>query len=180
MLNQLSDAEYRITYTFTSMTAGEEFTGALTWIRADDGRERFDTSSEQGEEQFQLVVITDPAAGQVTCFDVGGFANCFQGDDGPFADLPNPTEIIFQNVLDPDRVDGVRVTASRQILGVDTTCYEVIVDESTSEACFGEGNLLFAANWTGPSGDGGRLEATEVSTEVQDGDFEPTAPIADS
>lgn len=177
VLERLDDAEYRISYAFTTEAGGLEFTGGLTWIRAADGRERFETSSEQGDQQFLLVVITDAAGEQITCFDVGGIDGCFRGDDGAFAELPNPTEIIFQNVLDPERIDGVRETTSREVLGMETTCYEVDAGGGTSEACIGEGNLLLSASWTGPNGDGGGFEASEFSTDVSDEDFEPIAPI---
>lgn len=177
VLERLDDAEYRISYAFTTEASGQSFTGALTWIRAADGRERFETSSEQGGERFLLVVITEADGEQVTCFDVGGFESCFRGEDGPFAELPNPTEIIFQNVIEPDRIDGVRETESRTILGMETTCYEVDAGGGTSEACIGEGNLLLSASWRAPNGDGGGFEASEFSTTVSDEDFEPIAPI---
>ena len=179
VLDRLGASEYRIDYGFTTRSGGQEFAGVLTWIRAADGRERFETSSEQGGESFLLVVITEANGDQVTCFDVGGFESCFRGDDGAFADLPNPTEIIFQNVLDPERIDGVRETETRQILGVETTCYEVDAGGGTSEACIAEGNLLLSASWTAANGDGGGFEASEFTTSVTDEDFEPIAPIAE-
>jgi len=179
VLAGFSTAQFRISYTFTTRSADQEFVGALTWVRAADGRERFETSSQQGDEAFELVVITDAAGEQVTCFAVSGFDSCFAGDDGPFGEIPNPTEIVFQNVLDPLRIDGVRATATRTILGRDAVCTEVDTDEGTSEACIAEGNLLLMASWTAPNGDGGSLEATELSTEVSDADFAPTGPISD-
>jgi hypothetical protein len=177
ILERIAGSEYRIAYTFTSRAGGEEFTGELIWVRAADGRERFETSSDQAGEEFQLVVITGADGAQVTCFDVGGFQNCFSGDDGPFADIPNPTQIIFENVLDPDSIDGVRETASRRILGIDTTCYEVDAGGGTSEACIAEGDFLLYASWTAANGDGGGFEASEFSTDVSDDDFEPLTTV---
>jgi len=178
VLGRLNEAVYRIDYAFTTRTGGQEFAGGLTWIRAADGRERFETSSEQAGDAFRLVVITDADGGRVTCFDVGGFSSCFRGDDGPLAEIPNPTQILFQNVLDPDRIDSVRETATRQILGLDVTCYEVDAGGGSSEACIADGNLLLSASWTAPNGDGGGFEASEFGTDITDEDFEPIAPIA--
>lgn len=175
----LDGTNYNISYDFTTQASGVEFSGALTWIRAADGRERFETSSEQGGEAFSLVVIRDAAGEQVTCFNVGGFESCFEGDDGAFADLPNPTEIVFQNVLAPGQVTDVRATSSREILGLTTTCYAISASGGTSEACIAEGNLLLAASWSAPSGDTGGVEATAFSTSVADEDFEPTVPVGD-
>lgn len=177
VLSRLGDSEFRITYTFTSTVGGQEFTGELTWIRAKDGRQRFETSTEQADQAVTLTLIDDAAGGRISCFEVGGLASCFGGEDGPSSEIPNPTEAIFDNVLDPDRISGVRETETREIAGIEATCYEVDAGEGTSEACIGEGNFLLSASWTAPSGDGGGFEASEFSTDVNDEDFEPAGPI---
>jgi hypothetical protein len=177
VLDGLSSAEYRINYVFTTRVGDQDLEGTLIWARAADGRERFETGSQQGDEDFTLVVITDAGGEQVTCFAVSGFDSCFTGDSGPFAEIPNPTEIVFQNVLDPAQIDAVRDAGTRTILGMDTTCYEVEMEAGTTEACIAEGDLLLAASWTGPNGDGGSLEATEFSTSTSEADFERTGPI---
>ncbi len=177
VLSRLGESEYRITYTFTTTAGGEEFIGELTWVRAEDGRERSETTSEQGGQAFTLILIRDQAGKRVTCFEVSGFVSCFEGEEGPLGEIPNPTEIIFDNVLDADRIDGVRETGTREIAGFEATCYEIDAGSGASEACVGEGNILLSATWTAPNGDGGGFEASEFSTEVTDEDFEPAGPI---
>lgn len=177
LLRLRDGAQYHVSYEFTTTAVGQEFTGVLTWIRATDGRERFETSSEQAGEAFTLILIRDAAGDLLTCFEVGGFTSCFAGEDGLVGDVPNPTQVILDNVLDPDGVTDARRTSMREIAGIEATCYEVNAGDGTSEACIGEGGVVLSASWTGPNGDGGGFEASEFSTDVSDEDFEPAGPI---
>ena len=177
LLRQRDNEQYRIRYEFTTRAAGQEFAGALTWIRAADGRERFETSSEQAGEAFTLILIRDAAGELLTCFEVGGFASCFEGEDGLAGEIPNPTQVIFDHVLDPAGITDARRTSTREIAEIEATCYEVDAGDGTSEACIGEGGVVLSANWTASNGDGGGFEASEFSTDVSDEDFEPAGPI---
>jgi hypothetical protein len=92
-------------------------------------------------------------------------------------DVPNPTQVIFDHVLDPNGIAEARRTSTREIAGIEATCYEVGAGDGRSEACIGEGGVVLSVSWTGPNGDGGCFEASEFSTDVSDEDFEPAGPI---
>ena len=172
ILGALDRAEYTIRYELVSTFDGQRLIGELRWVRAADGRERFETSGEQGGQQFRLIVITDAAGVETTCFNFGGFMECLDSNSSPVGDIPNPAEIIFSNIRDPERIAGVTHVESRTILGVEAECYRFTEGGVTSEACVDPENLLLYAEYADANGDGGSMEALELSASADDSEFE--------
>lgn len=162
-----SQIEYRVSTT----VGGEEFADNLIWTRATDGRERLETTSEQADESFSLVMIRDATGEQTTCFDVSGFQDCVAGSDGPFGEIEDPHALTFRNALDSGQAT-VGDTSTEQILGVSSICYELTSERTTASICIGEGHLLLSAEWSDESGDGGGLVAVALTTELASDAFD--------
>ena len=62
LLQRFQEREFRVTYDITTTTAGEEFTGRMTWYRALDGRARFDFDVTQAGQSFEVITIATEEA----------------------------------------------------------------------------------------------------------------------
>ncbi len=163
-----SQIEYRVTTT----VGGEEFADTLIWARAADGRERLETTSEQAEESFSLVMVRDAAGEQLTCLSVSGFRDCVAGDEGPFGEIEDPHALALKNGLASADATLGR-TSTEQILGIASTCYELTSEGAMATVCIGEGDLLLSAEWSSEGGDGGGLVAVAVTSELASDAFDP-------
>ena len=171
----------KVTYEFTSEADGEAI--KVEWVlvqRPPDSRFEF-ASTEEGEE-FRTIIIN--AGGEsYLCTSAGGFETCLATDIGETEAQTAVLDPLF-NVPeglaaagDVDLLD----TSERSIAGLDATCFTVSSDISglgEGEVCFSEDGLLLFLR-SGTNGDGVTFEATSVSTDVTDADFEPPFDVVD-
>ncbi len=164
----------KVTYEFTSEADGEAI--KVEWVlvqRPPDSRFEF-ASTEEGEE-FRTIIIN--AGGEYyLSTSAGGLDTCFATDiaeaqTAPLAPLFDVPQDLAAATAGVDLIDR----SERSIAGLDATCFTVSSDISglgEGEVCFsGDGLLLFLRS--GTNGDSVTFEATSVSTDVTDEDFEP-------
>jgi hypothetical protein len=174
----------KITYRIMSEAAGETMEGEWVLVqRPPDSR--IEIAGEQGGEEFRTIIIN--AGGKTyLCADAGGEQSCLTTDIeatetqtallDPLFDIP---EELAEDAEDVDLIDK----SERQIAGIDATCFTVSgalsgLGEGEGEVCFSDdGLLLYLGGETG--GETFIFEATEVSTDVTDDDFEPPYDVVD-
>ena len=166
----------KVTYQFTSEADGEAIKGEWVLVqRPPDSRFEF-ASTEEGEE-FRTIIIN--AGGEsYLCTSAGGLETCFATDIGetetqtaPLAPLFDVPQDLAAATAGVDLIDR----SERSIAGLDATCFTVSSDISglgEGEVCFSEDGLLLFLR-SGTNGDSVTFEATSVSTDVTDEDFEP-------
>jgi hypothetical protein len=172
----------KVTYRITSEAAGETFEGEWVLVqRPPDSR--IEIAGEEGGEEFRTIIIS--AGGKYyLCTSGAGEETCLateaeQAEAGTAA--LDPLFAIPQELAqDAEDVDLVG-TSQRSIAGVDATCFTVSgalagVGEGEGEVCFSDdGLLLYLGGET--AGETFIFEATSVSTDVTDADFEPPYEI---
>ncbi len=188
LADRFGDQEFKIEFNYSSSTGGvvdDEGTMTLYWKPPDGWR--MDIGSDSGD----ATMITQGGTSYICSAD-GGEAQCFESpvasDSGvPFLSLftdPNALTAQIDSTISGGDVDVNR--SSRNIAGVDATCYEYsgTIDGEAGEAeyCFGDNGMLLAL--VGAESDAGStsafsLEATNVSTSVSSSDLEPPYPILD-
>ena len=170
-----------MTYKFTSDAGGEVVKGEWVMVRRPPDT-RFEISVVQGGGQFRTITIVSEES--YICFSSGGQESCLASSAeeaeagaeafGFFFDIPRE---LAEGAADVDLIDR----SERSIAGLDATCFTVRSDISglgEGEVCFSEdGLLLFLHSET--NGDGVTFEATSVSTDVTDADFEPPFGVID-
>ncbi len=166
----------RVTYDVTSEADGETF--EVEWVvvrRPPDSRVEF--SSTGGAEATRVIIIS--ASGNTyLCTSAGGEEICLitgteavEGQTVPLSALFDLPQQIAEDVSAVVIVDR----SEREIAGLDATCFEVdseLAGLGKGEVCFSdEGLLLFLEGEV--DGASSTFEATSVSTDVTDADFEP-------
>ena len=173
----LESGSYRVVYQFTASAAGQDFDGTLTWVRADDGRARFETTAIQAGETVTLIVIADAEGGELLCMDLAGAGNCFDPETSPIVgSTPNPALLILEGIADKTRLSDVTRSGSETILGIAANCFRYEGADGATEACIGAQGFLLRAEWSA-AGQSARLEAIKFSDDVSDEDFETPYPI---
>ncbi|MBI4259623.1 MAG: hypothetical protein HY658_03560 [Actinobacteria bacterium] len=180
-----AETDARVAYDVTTSgpDAGAPGRFVLYWSPPD--RWRMDILSE-GET---AILIGSPQ-GTFLCGGAGEEAGCLlfppeqagAAAGAPFAELFSDPEALQQQI--ETSLGGAEVqTSERTIGGVQGFCYtaagEVEGEAGAAEWCFSESGvpLLIAAE---SATEGSfRMEATEVSTEVSDSDFEPPYPVTE-
>ncbi len=170
----------KVTYRFTSEVGGEITEGEWVLVqRPPDSR--FEFASTEGGEEFRTIIIN--AGGQsYICTSAGGQENCLASEAtetvaqtallDPLFDVPRE---LSEGASDVGLVDR----AQRTIAGVDATCFTVsggLVALGEGEMCFSDEGLLLLLR-SEAAGASFTFEATSVSTDVTDSDFEPPYDI---
>ena len=162
----------KITYRFTSEAGGEVVEGEWVLVqRPPDSR--FEFASTSGGEEFRTIIIN--AGGEsYLCTSAGGFESCLATDieeteaqTAPLAPLFDVPQDLAAATAGVDLIDR----SNRSVAGLDATCFTVSSDISglgVGEVCFSEDGLLLLLR-----SDSFSFEATSVSTDVTDEDFEP-------
>lgn len=170
----------KVTYEFTSEADGEAI--KVEWVlvqRPPDSR--FEFASTEGGEEVRTIIIN--AGGQsYICTSAGGQENCLASEAtetvaqtallDPLFDVPRE---LSEGASDVGLVDR----AQRTIAGVDATCFTVsggLVALGEGEMCFSDEGLLLLLR-SEAAGASFTFEATSVSTDVTDSDFEPPYDI---
>ncbi len=165
----------KVTYKITSDVGGQGF--EQEWVlvqRPPDSR--FELSSTEGVVQFRTIVINSGGKSYL-CFSSGGEENCLETS----AELTGAQTATFDPIFDISRelaeeAENVDIIdrSERRIAGVDASCFKVRSDISglgDGEVCFSaEGILLLLRSEL--NNVGSTIEATSVSTDVTDEDFE--------
>ncbi len=170
----------KVTYRYRSEVNGEVTEGEWVLVqRPPDSR--FEISGTEDGEESRTIIIS--AGGKTyLCTSVAGEENCLAAEtevtEAETALLDPLFDIPQELAEDAEDID-LGETSQRSIAGVDATCFTVtsgVVELGQGEVCFSdEGVLLLVQGESG--GDSFSFEATSVSTDVTDADFEPPYPI---
>lgn len=172
---RFGEARFRGEYTLTG--AAEDDFGEGTLVMYKDGAERirFDLSAEQDGETTEIVLIETPDASAFCLRNAGEFGLLLgipEGDGVCFNDDPSGGGASeFSNIVDEIEAGGLEIVerSERTIAGEDAACYRARnASGETSDICFSDDAFLLAA--IEPDGSG--IEATGVSDQIEDGDFE--------
>lgn len=165
----------KVTYKVTSDVDGQVF--EQDWVvvqRPPDSR--FELSSTEGVVQFRSIIISSGGKTHL-CFSSGGEESCLVASaeeavvgKAPFDPIFDISRELAEEAEDVDIIDR----SQRRIAGVDASCFKVRSDISAlgdGEVCFSaEGILLLLQSEL--DNVGSTIEATSVSTDVTDEDFE--------
>lgn len=165
----------KVTYKITSDVGGQGF--EQEWVvvqRPPDSR--FELSSSEGLVQFRTIIISSGGKSYL-CFSSGGEESCLVTS----AELAGVETAAFDPIFDisqklAEEAEDVEIidTSQRRIAGVDASCFKVrseLLDLGDGEVCFSaEGILLLLRSEVDDVGS--TIEATSVSTDVTDEDFE--------
>jgi hypothetical protein len=168
----------KVTYRITTETDGETFEGEWVLVqRPPDSR--FEIAGTEDGEEGRTIIITTGGKSYL-CLSGGVEETCFAAEDveaqlAPLDPLFNIPREIAEGVEDVGLVDS----SQRTIAGVDATCFTVssaLAGLGEGEVCFSDDGLLLYMRGES-DGESFIFEATSVSTDVTDADFEPPYEI---
>lgn len=189
LAEEWSGREAKVTYQFSTKTNGQlEDEGRITLYWRPPDAWRGDFSSSQGDEGTILVT----SGKTYFCGGGDGEGQCMSMDRPLGQVIPFPFLVYFTEPgalreFVVEQVTGVDIdTSERSIAGEKAYCFswagEVEGERGELEICFSDDGivLLFAGRGTTTEGqEEFTMEATEVSREVSDADFEPPYPVQD-
>lgn len=162
----------KVTYAVTTGLIGQAFEGSWVLIQKPPNL-RFEFISTATGEELRTIIINagdesyfcTSAAGQESCLEVA----ISEADErsAPFSPLFNVPQEVAAGI---ESITSVR-KSQRTLAGVDATCFtveSVLIDLPEGEICFSDEGILLLLR-----GLGFTFEATSVSTDVSDEDFEP-------
>ncbi len=165
----------KVTYKVTMDVAG--VSTEQEWVlvqRPPDSR--FEIAGEEGGAEFRTIIITTGGKSYL-CTAAAGQKMCLasEADEADAGAAP-----LFDLLSDIPQELGEGVdTSQRKIAGVDAACFTAsgaLTDIGEGEVCFSdEGLLLYLRSEV--DGASSEFEATSVSTDVTDADFEPPYDI---
>ncbi|HZP27054.1 MAG TPA: hypothetical protein VFB90_08415 [Dehalococcoidia bacterium] len=171
-----SKSNARITYTMSGTGSDLSDTGTMVLIWKYP-RSRIDITSSDGSK---VTIISDSKTtlfctdqGQAQCISFGNDSGVGLGS-ADFAGLVNPDTLagIAQEVPDLKASD-------RKIIGQDARCFGGTDNQGgNGEICFSKSGLLLLITGGDETGSF-RMEATEISKDVQDSAFNPPFPVTD-
>lgn len=166
----------KVVYRVTTALEGESV--EQEWVIAQRPPDtRFEIAvTEAGEESRSIFINTGGKS--YICTSGGGEESCLgttteqvEAGEEAFSFFFDTPQELAEEVEDVDLVDK----SERQIAGVDATCFTVrsgLLTLAEGEICFSEEGLLLFLRGEA-EGEGFTVEATSVSTDVTDADFEP-------
>jgi hypothetical protein len=167
---------FRGEYTLTGAPGDELGSGTLVLFKGTDGRVRFELSAEQEGETIEIILIETEDTSAFCLRNAGEFGAllgvpegegvCFEDDPTFGAGAGN-----FNEILDEIEAGEWEVLerSEREIAGQDASCFRTRdAAGEVSDVCFNDDGYLLAALQQ----DGSGLEATDISGDVEDGDFE--------
>ena len=172
----------KVTYRVSGQVDGESIGGEWVLVqRPPDSR--FEISLVEEGEELRTIIIS--AGGETyLCIAGGGEESCLTTGVEEAEALTVPFDPIFdiprelaEDIAGVDLVD----TSQREIAGVDATCFTVsgsLIDLGEGEVCFSDGGILLLLS-SESDGETFTFEATSVSTDVTDADFEPPFDVID-
>ena len=169
----------RVTYRVTTEADGETFEGEWVLVQRPPDT-RFEIAGEEGGEEFRTIIITTGGKSYL-CTSAAGQESCLATEadaaDAGASPLDLLSDMPQELAEDADLVD----TSNRKIAGVDAACFTVksgLADLGEGEVCFSdEGLLLYMSS--GVDGASSVFEATSVSSDVTDADFEPPYEVVE-
>ena len=170
----------KVTYRIETETDGETFEGEWVIVqRPPDTLFEF-SGTEEGEE-FRTIII-NTGDNSYLCISTGGEESCLATGAAATEAQTAPIDALFDvpREIAEDVADvGLINSSQRTIAGVSATCFTVsstLASLGEGEICFSdEGLLLFLQSEV--DGSSSTFEATSVSTDVTDADFEPPYDI---
>lgn len=143
---------------------------------------RFEMTSKAGTQISRTIIISFEDK-MYLCVSSAGQESCLQteSDQGEAQSAPfEPLFAIPQAIADDVEGAGITDRSEREIAGLDATCYSVQGTPvgGEGEVCFSDDGLLLYLR-TQSAGATTTYEATEVSTDVSDDDFEPPFPVTE-
>jgi hypothetical protein len=170
----------KVTYSIMTEADGETFEGEWVLVqRPPDSR--FEISGSEGGEEFRSIIIN--AGGKAyLCTSIAGAETCLATTAEETGAEASPLDPLFDvpREIAEDVTDvGLVNKSERKIAGVDATCFSISGGLSSlgdGEVCFSEGGLLLLMR-SDIDGVTSSFEATSVSTDVTDADFEPPYDI---
>lgn len=195
--NATEGATVKVAYTVTT-TINDAATESEQIVVQRPPDYRFETSLTADDEETRSVVI-DREDVRYVCLARGGDASCL--DSQPSGEslqealgqatlhltVDHPLDIELFD-MPQQLVEGADTTApfdtsQRQIAGLDATCFGQESASFESELCFSDDALMLSWRYSEVSPDGVtrvfEAEATSVTTDVTDSDFEPPYEIAE-
>ena len=165
----------KVTYTITTEEGGETFKGEWVLVqRPPDSR--IEISGSEGEMEFRTIIIN--AGGKsYLCFAMGGEGSCLVTEEEVAGAEASPLDLLFYipGAIAED-VEGVDIddTSQRTIAGQDATCFTIggLAELGEGEICFSDRGLLLYLQ-SEVDGLNSTFEATSVSRDVTDADFDP-------
>jgi hypothetical protein len=170
----------KVTYRVATDVDGETFEGEWVVVqRPPDSR--FEIASTEGGEEFRTIIITTGGKSYL-CASIAGEESCLATEAEEAEAEAAPLGLLFdipqELAEDAENVD-LAETSHRSIAGVDATCFTVssgLADLGEGETCFSDQGLLLYLR-SEVDGASSVFEATSVSTDVTDADFEPPYEI---
>ncbi len=172
----------KITYKITTEVDGETSDGEWVLVqRPPDSR--IEISSTEAGEEFRTIIIT--AGGKsYLCFALGGEESCLVSEEEEAGDEASPLDVLFDiPSAIAEGAEGLDIgdASQRKIAGLDATCFTIGVGLAAlgeGEVCFSDGGLLLYLQGE-VDGSSSIIEATSVSTNVTDADFEPPYDVTE-
>jgi len=174
--HKFADSSFRGEYKMTG-TPDETFgEGTLVLYKSGRDRLRFDISAEQDGETTEIVLVQTPdnnAFCLKNAAEFGALLGIADGEGVCFNNDPTGGEAAgdFSDIVDEIENGDWEIieTSERSVAGEDAKCYKTRdSDGNVSDVCFSDDGFLLSAT----ESDGSGLEATDVSGDVSDGDFD--------
>jgi len=169
----------KVTYKYSTEAGGPSSEGEWTLVqRPPDSRFEI-VSTVDGTESRVIVIQTEDKS--YVCTSASGSETCLASDQtegytagfSPLFDVP-------QGIV--EGVGNATVDKSeREIAGVNASCFKTdttLLGGAASEVCFSDNGILLLLRG-GSAGSSYTFEATSVSTDVSDSDFEPPYEVID-
>ena len=170
----------RVTYKITTQGVGE--TPGGEWLRVQRPPDsRIEISSTAEGEEFRTIIISVDGKSYV-CFALGGEESCLVSEEEEAGAEASSLDLLFDipsAIAEGDAGVFIGDPSQRTIAGLDATCFTIgggLVDLDEGEICFSDGGLLLYLQ-SEVDGLTSTIEATSVSTDVTDADFEPPYDI---
>jgi hypothetical protein len=173
---EFTDASFRGEYKLTAPPGNDLADGTLVIYKSGADRLRFDLTAEQEGETVEVILLETPQASVFCLKNAGEFGLLLgvpEGEGVCFNDDPTAGEGAgdFSDIIEEIESGDWEVVdrSEREIAGEDADCYQTrSPDGQESNVCFSDDAYLLAT--TEPDGSG--LEATSVSGDVDDSDFD--------
>ncbi len=167
----------KVAYDFTTTTAGQSSTGAMTlyWKPPDSWRMDFDSEGTTG-------ILISSGGKSYLCSESDGGGQCLESPAGQAAPFPFLSAFTDPGALQDlvgEAITGVDVERSeRTIAGQAARCFSIsgAAAGGSAEYCFSEDGIMLLLR-SGASGSEFVLEATSVEGEVTEADLQPPYPI---
>lgn len=175
----------RVEYDLSVTIEGEEDLDGTATLTADGGSFRLDFASEDATGS---VIVTEEAS----YFCAEGFESDDEDAEGACFEFPGGQDLdesgvpffdLFADVLAGGDEAGVSIedAEDQEIVGEEADCFTLLQEEIDGEAlvCLSADNAVPLLIEGAAEGEEFRLEATDISDDVGDEDFEPPYPITE-